>query len=155
MKSANCGRDYNLLKGCPTTSANDTVVSDDDSATGQKKAPSCPSLDNSSYSGSDDETIIESDQPLFLDAPAPVSKSCRDNVDPNLGSDVGAAGEDAAMIAEFLQDTFESNASGCGNHSHEPAASNFGDVLDANEIDAFLNTSNDALMLLPDLGLEC
>jgi len=155
--SANGGRDYKPLKACPTTStsANDMVVSDDDSATGQKKTTSCPPLDNSSYSGSDDETIIETDQPLFLDAPTPVRKSCGDNVDPILGSDVGAAGEDAAMMAEFLQDTFESNATGCGSNQPAAASTTFGDVLDASEMDALLNASNDALMLLPDLGLEC
>ncbi len=122
------------------------VISDDDSATVQNKINSTPSLDNSSYSGSDDETIIESDQPLFLDAP--VGKS-----DPILGSDVGVAGEDAAMMAEFLKDTFEPNTSGCGHHS-QSTASTFGDVLDANEMDALLNAGNDALMLLPDLSLE-
>jgi len=148
--SANGGRDNKRMKACPTTSANDMVVSDDDSATGQKKISSSPSLDNSSYSGSDDETIIESDQPLFLDAPAPVSQSSGDNVDPILGSDVGATGEDAEMMAEFLQDTF----AGCGNHN-QPAASTFGDVLDPSEMDALLNASSDALMLLPELGLEC
>merc|ERR1712014_195908 len=50
---------------------------------------------------SDDETIIESDQPLFLDATAPVTKNCGDGC---------AAGEDDAMMAEFLQDTFEPKA---------------------------------------------
>ena len=144
--SANGGHDDKPRKVCPTTSANDMVISDDDSATVQNKINSTPSLDNFSYSGSDDETIIESDQPLFLDAP--VGKS-----DPILGSDDGVAGEDVAMMAEFLQDTFEPNASGCGHHS-QSAASTFGDVLDASEMDALLNAGNDVLMLLPDLSLE-
>ena len=143
MKSANDGHNDKRAKACPTTSANDMVVSDDDSATAQNK-----NLNNASYLESDDETVIESDQPLFLDTPAPVGK---ENGNPILGSDVGVGGEDAAMMAAFLQDTFEQTAT----QSHQqPEASTFGDVMDENEMDALLN-SNDSLMLLPDLCLEC
>lgn len=137
--SANGGYNDTLGKACPTTSANDMVVSDDDSTSIPKKT-----LNNSSYAESDDETTIESDQPLFLDAPAPVNED-KGN-DAILGSDVGVGGEDAALMAAFLQDTFGANAA-------QPAAPAFGDVLDASEMDALLN-ANDAIMLLPDL-LEC
>lgn len=119
------------------------VVSDDDSATAQNK-----NLNNASYSESDDETIIESDQPLFLDTSAPASK---ETGNPIVGSDVGVAGEDAAMMAAFLKDTFESNET---ESPQQTEASTFGDVMDDNEMDALLN-SNDSLMLLPDLCLEC
>lgn len=142
MKSANDGYNNILANACPTTSANDMVVSDDDSATAQNK-----NLKNASYSESDDETVIESDQPLFLDTSAPASK---ETGNPILGSDAGVAGEDAAMMAAFLQDTFESNET---ESPQQTEASTFGDVMDDNEMDALLN-SNDSLMLLPDL-LEC
>ena len=145
--SANDGNDDKLGKGCPTSSANDMVISDDDSATVNNKTLNTvsSSSDNSSYSGSDDETIIESDQPLFLDAVPPASKKCGDNGDPLLGSDVGAANEEAAMMAEFLQGTFE----------QPNAVAVTADVLDASEMEALLNVENDAMMLLPDLCLEC
>ena len=44
MKSANDGYNNILANACPTTSANDMVVSDDDSATAQNK-----NLNNTSY----------------------------------------------------------------------------------------------------------
>ena len=44
MKSANDGYNNILANACPTTSANDMVVSDDDSATAQNK-----NLKNASY----------------------------------------------------------------------------------------------------------
>jgi len=159
--------DDNLEKSCATTSVNDTIVSDDDSAKVNKtlktsSSPSCPSTDYSSYSGSDDETIIiESDQPLFSDTALPVNKVCGSNIarsnncDPLLGCDVGVDGEDDAMMAEFLKDTFEANAVSCRNHHQASlAASTFGDVMDDREMDAFLDAENDAMMLLPDLCLE-
>ncbi len=143
MKSANDGNNDKRAEACPTASANDMLVSDDDSATAQNK-----NLNNTSYLESDDETIIESDQPLFLDTKAPVSK---ENGNPILGSDVDVGGEDAAMMAAFLQDTFEHNAT---ESQQQPEASTFGDVMDENEMDALLNLNN-SLMLLPDLCLEC
>ena len=147
MQSANGNNDDKLEKGCSATSANEMVVSDDDSASVNKtlnanSSPSCPSHDTCSFS--DDETIIETDQPLFLDATAPVTKNCDDGC---------AAGEDDAMMAEFLQDTFEPNAVGCRSQSSSTASA-FGDVLDAKEMDALLNDENDAIMLLPELCLE-
>jgi len=150
--SANGGHNDMPRKACPTTSAIDMVVSDDDSATVlNKTTTTCRSPDNASYLGSDDETIIDSDQPLFLDTPVPVNK---DNGDPILGSDVGVGG-DAAMMAAFLQDAFEPNAAGCENqHRQSAATSAFGDVLDASEMDALL-AEGDALVLLPELSLEC
>lgn len=147
MMSANDGNDDKRGKVYPTSSANDMVISDDDSATVNNKTLNTvsSSSDNSSYSGSDDETIIESDQPLFLDAVPPASKKCGDNGDPLLGSDVGTANEEAAMMAEFLQGTFE----------QPNAVAVTADVLDASEMEALLNVENDAMMLLPDLCLEC
>ena len=56
-----------------------------------------------------------------------------------------AANEEAAMMAEFLQGTFE----------QPNAVAVTADVLDASEMEALLNVENDAMMLLPDLCLEC
>jgi len=160
MKIANTDNDVNLENGCTTTGASDTIVSDDDSAMALKSLatnslPSSPSTDNSSYSGSDDETIIETDQPLFLDTPPPGNEICSSdkskvNNDSFIGCNVGAVGGDDAMIAEFLMDTFEPQVSGCRN-DHQ--SSTFGDVMDAGEMDALLRAEGDGVMLLPDLCL--
>jgi hypothetical protein len=158
MMSANDDNDDKLEKVCVTTCVNDMIVSDDDSVTVIKtlKTTSSPSTDNSSYSGSDDETFIESEQPLFLETPPPVSNTSdgSNSVDTLLGCDVGVAGDDDAMIALFLQDTFEPNAPGCRNH-HQPslAASTFPYLLDVNEMDALLHAGSDE-MFLTDLCLE-
>jgi len=126
------------------------VVSDDDSATVDKTL-NTPSTDSSSYWGSDDEPFIESDQPLFLDTISPVSTSdghtshgSNNGDDALLGCNVGVESEDDAMMADFLSDTFEP----------KPASSNFGDVLNACEMDILLGEATDELMLLPDICLE-
>ena len=46
------------------------------------------------------------------------------------------AGEEEALMAEFLHDTFEPNVAGCGHHQHQSVESAFGDALDASEMDA-------------------
>jgi len=126
------------------------VVSDDDSATVEKTSNTdSPSTDNSSYSGSDDETVIESEQPLFLDTISPVSTSdgrihhgCNNGDDALLGCDVGVESEDDAMMADFLNETFRP----------QPTASTFGDVLNACEMDILLGEATD--VLLPDICLD-
>jgi hypothetical protein len=151
VKSASDDNDVSLEKRCATNGVNDMVVSDDDSATVDKTL-NTPSNDNSSYSGSDDGSVIESDQPLFLDTISPVSTSVgrtshgSDNGDDALlGCNVGVESEDDAMMADFLSDTFEP----------KPAASSaFGDVLNACEMDILLGEVNDEVMLLPDICLE-
>merc|ERR1712025_357147 len=90
------------------------VVSDDDSATVDKTSNTdSPSTDNSSYSGSDDETVIESEQPLFLDTIPPMSSrderihhGCNSGNDALLGCNVGVESEDDAMMVDFLNETF-------------------------------------------------
>jgi len=159
--SANDDNDENLENVCVTASVNDMVVSDDDSATVNKtlkttSSPSCASTDSSSYSGSDDETIIESEQPLYFETTHPVSENRNNNADPLLDCDVGVDDEDDDLMAKFLQDTFEPNVP-CRRNDLKPglAASTFEDVLlDASEMDALLNAENDAMMLLPDLCME-
>jgi hypothetical protein len=144
-----------------TQSRNDMVVSDDDSSTFNKTLTnSSPSNDNSSYSGSDDETIIESDQPLFLDANPPVpNKHLETNTiksDPLFGSD-GAEGEDVAVMAEFLEFTFQPTSSEAGTtpeHASNLTPSTYADELDASDMDALLSAENDAMLLLPDICLE-
>ena len=138
------------------------IVSDDDSAmvnkTSNTGSPS--SNDNSSYSGSDDETIIESDQPLFLDANPQVNQQLESNTnkaDPLLGCDVGVEVDDVAVMAEFLEYTFEPQIAAQDSRPEQSsslAATTFGDVLDANEMDALLNAETDAMMLLPDICME-
>jgi len=157
MKKATDDEHDKYAKACATPSANDTVVSDDDSAAAVFKisnnVSSSSSADNSSYSGGDDETIIESDQPLFLDIAPNVCKNCEHSSDLLLGNDVDVAGEDAAIMAEFLQDTFKPNAFDCRTRQSSMAASTLG-VLNASEMDALLHAENDALMLLPEICLE-
>jgi len=140
------------------------VVSDDDSATVNKTLEingSPSSTDNSSYSGSDDETVIESEQPLFLDAKPPVSQHGESNTDPIPGCDVGL--EDDALMAEFIQDTFQRkdpSAISLDSQPHQSeislAAATFEDFLDPNDVVAFLHTEEetDAMMLLPVIWLE-
>lgn len=159
--SANDDNDENLENLCVTPSANDMVVSDDDSATVNKtlkttSSPSCASTDSSSYSGSDDETIIESEQPLCFETTHPVSQNRSNNADPLLDCDVDVDGEDDDLMAKFLQDTFEPNVPVRRNClTPSLTASTFEDVLlDASEMDALLNAENDAMMLLPDLCME-
>merc|ERR1712224_523994 len=151
-----------LEKESATLSHNDMVVSDDDSATVDKTLPnSSPSNDNSSYSVSDDETIIESDQALFLDASPQVvdqhldSNTCKS--DALLGSDVGVEGEDVAVMAEFLDFTFQPTDAvedSSPEQRQSLAASTFVDELDASDMDALLSAENDAMLLLPDICLE-
>jgi len=146
-------KSYDTLEsGCATSSANDMIVSDDDSASLNNKAVRAsrsPSTDNSSYSGSDDETVLESDQPLFLDKIPPVNKS--NNGDPLLGCDVGVAVEDDAVMAKFLQDAFQQNAATFRNNkpSGEVSPEFVEDVLNSSEMDALLNSE----MILPDICL--
>merc|ERR1712232_1036936 len=147
MKS---GQDYNdeLERGCATTIVKDMIVSDDDSATVNKTSnSSSPPTDNSSYSGSDDETIIESDQPLFLDTTASESEiydiKRTNNGESFQAFDDGVVSGDDAMMAEFLQDTFESNVAASRNqHESSLTASTFGDVVDVGEMDALLKVEN-------------
>jgi len=132
------------------------IVSDDDSAMVSKtfSPPSSPTNDNSSYSGSDDETIIESEQSLFLDASQPGnhnqhpdSNDTGSKSDPILGCDVGVEGEDAVVMAEFLEYTFRPSAAA-------ESTTSFGDVnLDASDMDALLSAESEAMMLLPDICL--
>jgi len=144
-----------------TQSQNDMVVSDDDSATFNKTLTnSSPSNDNSSYSGSDEETIIESDQPLFLDTSPPVPnqhlESTTNKSDPLLGSD-GAEGEDAAVMAEFLEFTFQPTSSAEGTTSEQAqslAPLTYVDELDDSDMDALLSAEDDAMLLLPGICLE-
>jgi len=152
-----------LEKESATSSHNDMVVSDDDSATVNKTLTnSSPSIDNSSYSVSDDDTIIESDQPLFLDAnPKVVNQHLDSNTsksDELLGSGVGAEGEDVAVMAEFLEFTFQPTNTAQGSAPEQQrqslAASTFVDELDASDMDALLSAENDAMFLLPDICLE-
>jgi len=144
------------------------VVSDDDSATVHKTSDeitTSPSTDNSSYSGSDDETVIESDQPLFLDATSPVSEHPGSNTDPLLGCNVGIEAEHDpehdAVMAEFLQDTFQPNdpvplPEGSKVADLAAVTAAFEDVLDPSDVEAFLQgeEETDAMMLLPDICLE-
>merc|ERR1712025_777510 len=112
--SARHDNDETLGKSCATIGVNDMVVSDDDSATVDKTSNTdSPSTDNSSYSGSDDETVIESEQPLFLDTIPPMSSGderihhgCNSGNDALLGCNVGVESEDDAMMADFLNETF-------------------------------------------------
>merc|ERR1712070_577290 len=143
-------------KACATPSANDTVVSDDDSATAHKTPDlkaSPSSTDNSSYSGSDDETVIESDQPLFLDAipmaREPQQEQEQQHIGPNtsdplVGCDVGVAEADHhdAVMADFLRDTFPSTRPPVNNVP--AAAPAFEDALDPTEVDAFFSTEAEA-----------
>lgn len=133
------------------------VSNDDATALNKTLTSSSPSsTDNSSYSGSDDETIIESDQNLFLDANPPMSQhpeSSTSKTDPLLGCDVGEEGNDAAVMAEFLEYTFEPQRP-AKNFSHEQppslaATASFEDVLSDSEMDALLDAESDALVLLP------
>jgi len=159
--------DDELEKGCVTTSGYDTVVSDDDTAIANKTSTSsCYSsstsktttkieTDLSSSSGTDDEETIESDQPLFLDDTIHV------NNDPLLGCNVGVIGEDDALMAEFLKDTFVAYSKDQSTATAAAASTSFVDddntvgiMMDANEMESFLIDENDAMMLLPELCLE-
>jgi len=161
MKSVENDVDGCLAKSSGTPSQNDMIVSDDDATALNKtltfSSPS--STDNTSYSGSDDETIIESDQPLFLDANPPVSQqpeSSTNKAGPLLGCDVGDEGDDVAVMAEFLEYTFQLQRVAKDSSREQPsslAAATFGDVLSASEMDALLDAEADALMLLPGICL--
>jgi len=162
MKSVENDADGCLVKSSGTPSENDMIVSDDDATALNKTLTSSSpsSTDNSSYSGSDDETIIESDQPLFLDANPPVSQypeSSTNKADPLLGCGVGDEGDDVAVMAEFLEYTFQpQRATKYSNHEQPSslAATTFGDVLSVGEMDALLDAEADAVMLLPGICLE-
>lgn len=104
--------------------------------------------DHASYSGSDDDTLIESDQPLFFDTvPQVKTKNTRNNNndDPILGCDEGT--DDDSVMAEFLKDTFDSNALGSKNR----AVPTLEGVMNTNDMDALLMAEHEELMLFPDL----
>lgn len=158
-KSVNADNDDESKNAC--ASVYETIVSDDDSASANKTLmtnhhpPSCPpadirttamDMDQSSDSGSDDESVIESDQPLYLDGVPSVNttNTSSDNEDLALGC------EHDGMIADFLNETFDSNVEGSKNRG----SSTFDGVLmDAKVMDALLDEENEPFMLFPDLGV--
>lgn len=122
----------------------------------------------SSYSGSDDETVIESDQRLFLDDSTPIPLVANTNTSYHGDSLVGSSAtggdtigaEDDAIMAEFLKYTFEPSSAAASPDASKvcqnpiecgPA---FGEIMDASAMDALLEDENDAIMLLPDICLE-
>lgn len=105
--------------------------------------------DLSSYSGSDDDTVIESEQPLFLTGVPSVktnnNDACYNQIDDIiLGCDVGEVDSD---MAELLGDTFETNAF----NSKTGVVSNLEGFTNSNEMDELLMAENEALMLFPEL----
>jgi len=143
----------------------DTAASDDDdndSAKNMLTGPSSASATTgsnavmvkndyycSTFYGSDDESTIESDQPLFLDA-VPASSNRSSTPDTHAGTHTGSdadANEDNTVIAEFLEGVFvvESDA---------PAPSTaLPDVdlgLTAADMEAFLLDGDSNAMMLPD-----
>mmetsp|Transcript_34206 Transcript_34206/g.80576 ORF Transcript_34206/g.80576 Transcript_34206/m.80576 type:complete len:106 (-) Transcript_34206:136-453(-) len=104
-------------------------------------------MDQSSFSGSDDDTVIETDQPLFLDGVLPCATQ---NTCDKFEDTLGTCTEDDAAMAEFLEVTFDSNAVSC-----EPgAASSVEGVMDTKDMDELLMAENDVLMPFPDFELE-
>merc|ERR1712124_168966 len=97
----------------------------------------------------------------FLDANPQVVNQHLDSYtskpDALLGSDVGAEGEDVAVMAEFLEFTFQPTSSEAGTtpeHAPNLMPSTYADELDASDMDALLSAENDAMLLLPDICLE-
>lgn len=107
--------------------------------------------DHSSYAGSDDDTVIETDQPLFLDA-VPVCKFENTCIESDGGA-LGISAEDDVAMAEFLQVTFDSNVA-AGSEARAGAATTLEGVMDTDDMDELLMAENEALMLFPDLELE-
>lgn len=104
--------------------------------------------DLSSYSGSDDDTVIESEQPLFLNGISSVNtnNACDNHIeDIILGCDVGT--EVDAVMAEFLGDTFVTN----GFSSKNGVVSTLEGITNSNDMDELLIAENEALMLFPEL----
>merc|ERR1711959_667982 len=103
----------------------------------------------STFYGSDDESTIESDQPLFLDA-VPASSNRSSTPDTHAGTHTGSdadANEDNTVIAEFLEGVFvvESDAP-----SPSTALPDVDLGLTAADMEAFLLDGDSNAMMLPD-----
>lgn len=173
----NTSNDDNEREKDDATLVSDTAVSDDDdndsannttagtssasSTTGSKAVKVKNDYYYSTFYGSDDESTIESDQPLFLDS-IPVSSNSS-TPGTHTGSDADA-NEDNNVIAEFLKGVFvvETDAANPRFKSAADAvtpvpSTALPDVdlgLTAADMEAFLLDGDSNAMMLPDPCVE-